>query len=172
MNNELQELMQRISKLCDEDLLSIVYIDSLQYRPEAIAYAKAEIERRGIATDQVNPIHVSTPASKENLAALGYKVLTSIRRNAFTVGFFAVLLFFVGANVYSYMVMPNEPRLADGFEQYGFPFNLYMYGGLAGMSNILWEGLIANLLIAMGVGISMGLTSKLLLGMQGNRPAV
>lgn len=69
----------------------------------------------------IDLIPVSAPAYKENLAALGYKVLTSIRRNAFAVGFLAVLLFFVGANVYSYMVMPDEPRIADGFEQCGSP---------------------------------------------------
>ena len=150
----------------------MVYIDSAQYRPEAIVYAKAEIDRRGIPFSDIHSISDSTPADTNKPAALGYKLLTALRHRAFAVGFLTALLFFVVANAYSYIEMPNEPGIDDGFEGCGFPFKVYMYGGFAGMDYILWEGLVADVLIATVAGISMGLTCKSLFGIRGKRPAV
>jgi hypothetical protein len=172
MNNGLQELMSRISELRNEDILRMVYIDAAQYRPEAIAYAIAEIERRGIALNEIDSVTDSTPAYKDKPTGLGYRLLAIIRRKAFAIGFLGVLLFFVAANVYSYIEMPDEPRIADGFEECGFPFKLYMYGGFVSMPYILWDGLIVDILIAMVAGISIGLTCKLLFGAYGDRASV
>lgn len=54
MANELEQLMGRISELPNEDLLRMVNVDFIQYRTEALAYAKAEIERRGLSFNQTD----------------------------------------------------------------------------------------------------------------------
>src|SRR5262249_2307113 len=48
MNASLQELMQRISEMRDDELLAMVHSDHPQYRLEALVYAKAEIDQRGL----------------------------------------------------------------------------------------------------------------------------
>ena len=56
------ELMERISNFSDEELLKIVNIDCAEYRPEVLAYAETEIERRRLsqtAEDEINNNEVS-----------------------------------------------------------------------------------------------------------------
>src|SRR5437867_400631 len=48
MNEEARELQKRIAQLSDEELLAMVTIESGDYRPEALDYAKAELTARGI----------------------------------------------------------------------------------------------------------------------------
>jgi len=173
MNNELPQLMNRISELGNEDILRMVYIDFAHYRPEAIVYAKAEIDRRGLSLDELDSIRTLGIAHTGRLALVSYRLLATIRRRAFAVGFLIVLLFFVNANIYSYINMPEESgSITHGYVECGFPLELYMYGGYIGTEYILWDGLIADVLIAVITGILIGVTCKLLFGGGVEGPAV
>jgi hypothetical protein len=172
MTNESLNLINRISEMRNEDILRMVFIDANHYRPEAIVYAKAEIDRRGISLDDLNSISPSTPVFTDKPTAWGYKVMSTIRRNAFVFGYLTIIVLFVGANVYSYMEMPDEPRMADGIEECGFPFKVYRHGGFVGMHYILWDGLLADVMITTVAGILIGLVCKMIIGIRGKRPAV
>jgi hypothetical protein len=71
MTPELQELKGRITQLRDEQLLEMIEAEAGEYREEAIGYAKAELEARGVdfsafqnevAEDQVTgPLVIDRP---------------------------------------------------------------------------------------------------------------
>ena len=48
MNQELAELKERMARLSDDELLTIVTVEADQYRPEALDFAKAELKARDI----------------------------------------------------------------------------------------------------------------------------
>ena len=98
--------------------------------------------------------------------------MTAIQRRAFAIGFLTVLSLFVLANVYSHMAISHEPVLDDGFAECGFPFKLYRYGGFVGMHYILWQGLVADLFLALLAGIATGITCKLFFRVRAKRLAV
>ena len=79
-----------------------------------------------------------------------------MRSKTFRIGFFIGMLLFVSANIYSYYRMPNESSMDDGFVDFGIPFKLYAYGGFWTHSVILWDGLLADILIAVCVSIILG----------------
>jgi hypothetical protein len=56
----------------DEDLLKMVYLDSPQYRPEVLTYAKAEIRNRGISFNQADLINATGSMPDLPLAAFGF----------------------------------------------------------------------------------------------------
>jgi hypothetical protein len=85
------------------------------------------------------------------------------RSRKFSMGFLIALLLFVATNIYSYVLMPDAPSMSDGAVTFGFPLNLYEYGGFWTHSVILWQGLLVDLLIA-------GCTSTLLGWMFAKRP--
>jgi len=65
MSDTLNELMERIAQLSDEQLLTMVDVDFTQYRPEALAYARAELRQRGI-----EPVRrVAEPERQTSVAA-------------------------------------------------------------------------------------------------------
>ena len=59
MGQESERLIEHIAGLSDIDLLRMVYFDYVQYRSEAITYAKAEIAKRGVNTNSVDLINLS-----------------------------------------------------------------------------------------------------------------
>ena len=65
MTPESQELKDRITRLEDEQLLEMVAAKAGEYREEAVGYAKAELEARGIdavaSTDEAQQDQVSGP---------------------------------------------------------------------------------------------------------------
>ena len=48
MTPELEELKAHIAQLTDEQLLEMVGAEAGEYREEALGFAKAELEKRGI----------------------------------------------------------------------------------------------------------------------------
>ncbi len=52
-NDETEGLRNRISRLSNEELLQMVNLDYEQYREEALDYARAEMERRGLKIEPV-----------------------------------------------------------------------------------------------------------------------
>jgi hypothetical protein len=53
----------------DDDLLKMVHLDSAQYLPEVLTYAKAEIMNRGISFNQADSINATGSMSDLPLAA-------------------------------------------------------------------------------------------------------
>jgi hypothetical protein len=170
MHNGLSELMNRVSHLRNEELLKMVHIDAAQYRPEAIGYAKAEIERRGLLPDDVVQTRVSTSPYRKRVAALGKKFWFTVRRNAFALGFFTVLLFLIAANIYSFIYTHRSEGMPHGELEYGFPFKWYVDAYLR--SYLLWDGLVNNILLALVAGLVMGLICKLLFGIRVKREII
>ena len=160
MDIELRDLMDRISELRDDELWTIVHGDSAHYRREALTYAKAEINRRGISSDQVETIRTSTPL--ESIARLRTRLVRAIRNRAFLIGFLSSSLLFAWANYHSYVHM-YPVGLYDVLVYYGFPFDLYQTGGFGGPTMVLWPGFIADTAIAALTGVCVGWVFKLLL---------
>ena len=63
----------------------------------------------------------------------------------------SVALVFGLANLISYLFMPESSTLDDGFVYFGWPFEVYARGGLAGVEVISWTGLIGNVAVALCV---------------------
>lgn|SRR5262249_16450940 len=49
MNEDLKRLRERMSGLSNEELLRIVNVEHKDYRPEALEFARAELDSRGLA---------------------------------------------------------------------------------------------------------------------------
>ncbi len=160
MSDEHRQLFERISALSNHELLRIVYIDYAQYRSEAITFAKCEISKRGIAFKQSDVISSSDLSPARSLVTLSQSlcafILSLVSARAFTVGCLSSLFLVGAANVYSYSHMYDEIYLDDGFASFGFPFQWYSVGGFSGTTHISWEGLLANILLAVCVGHSIG----------------
>ena len=55
---------------------------------------------------------------------------------------------FCAANVLSYLRMPAESSMDDGFVSFGWPFDVYAYGGYWTHTVIFWTGIIGNIFVA------------------------
>ena len=148
------QIMKRISELPDDELLRIIHADSSQYRFEARIYAKAEIEKRGIIVDETDirrPVSSSNAKSEPKLSLKIFTWLTS-RVATFAVGFVSSLILFV--IVYYRTIEP--PAFIDDVGYAGWPFRFYTFGGIAGISIIDWSYLLADILIALMIGMGIG----------------
>jgi hypothetical protein len=74
-----------------------------------------------------------------------------------TIGLVVAIAAFIVANIYSYIRMPASSTIDDGFVYFGWPFNIYAYGGYYGHPVYIWTGLLANVVIAAIVGLIIGL---------------
>ena|SRR5215471_12851193 len=83
------------------------------------------------------------------------RLVKTIWRKAFHLGFLISLLLFMWAN-HSSFVHRHTSLCDDCFASWGFPFNTYQTGGLAGLTVVLWPGFIANLAIAACTGVCIG----------------
>jgi hypothetical protein len=72
MNKDLERLRERMSALSDQELLRIVNVEYRDYRPEALEYAKAELDSRGVAYGR------STPAAESLAVELRDEIDTGI----------------------------------------------------------------------------------------------
>ena len=61
-----------------------------------------------------------------------------------TIGLVVGIALFIVANIYSYIRMPASSTIDDGFVYFGWPFNIYAYGGYYGHPVYIWAGLLAN----------------------------
>ncbi len=87
------------------------------------------------------------PQLKAIVGPLGccYQRKIILSRTLFIIGFLLSLLFFLAANIYSYIVV--EPPCCDMFGPFGFPLALGRYGGFVGSTSFILPGLIADVLI-------------------------
>ena len=74
-----------------------------------------------------------------------------------TIGLVVGIALFIVANIYSYIRMPASSTIDDGFVYFGWPFNIYAYGGYYGHPVYIWTDLLANVVIAAIVGVIIGL---------------
>jgi hypothetical protein len=89
--------------------------------------------------------------------------MSAIRSKAFSAGFFSGLVLFVAANIYGYDRM-NEIECFDCIVGFGLPFRLYETGGFFTVTRVLWHGFAADVLIAIGVSLMIGLLCSRLFG--------
>ncbi|HEX6185154.1 MAG TPA: hypothetical protein VFZ44_14805 [Pyrinomonadaceae bacterium] len=82
-----------------------------------------------------------------------------MRSRRFIVGFVVGSALPAAANLYSYLRMGTTGRADcnDCSVSFGFPFPLWVKGGFVGVSYVLWGGLLADALIAVGAGVALGL---------------
>ena len=153
MNASLHKLMQRISEMRDDELLVMVHSDPSQYRLEALAYAKAEINRRGLACG--GPTNAGKPPMPlASITAFCNRLGQAIRDGAFHLGFVITLVVFRWLD---YRTSLNVNTSCDDcFTYSGFPFNRQMSGGFAGVSIILWPGFIGDVAIAVFASVCIG----------------
>jgi hypothetical protein len=76
----------------------------------------------------------------------------------FIVGFVTGFGLLAAANVYSYLRMGTIGRADcdDCSVSFGFPLPLWVKGGFVGVSDVLWGGLLADALVAVGAGLVLG----------------
>jgi hypothetical protein len=55
LDDELNELRDRISQMSDRELLQIVEVDYADYRNEALGFARAELEKRLVPFEKAGP---------------------------------------------------------------------------------------------------------------------
>ena len=79
-----------------------------------------------------------------------------VSKIGFLNGFLSGWLLFILINLYSYHHMVNTPVLIDASVEFGLPFKTYSSGGFLG-ALILWNGLIADILITFGLSVILGL---------------
>ena len=53
MSDDLQELKERLSERSDEELMEMLTVSPADYRPEALEYARAELEYRRVELPEV-----------------------------------------------------------------------------------------------------------------------
>ena len=164
---DLEALVQRVSCLQDDELWTLVHVDSAHYRPEALVYAKAEMNRRGVSS---RPSRPPQPA-RRLVSILGFcSALVSVaRRNAFRLGFLVSLVLFLWTNHNSY-THRYYGNCDDCFADWGYPFPMYETGGFAGLTTVLWPGFIANTVIAACAGVCLGLALSLVLWLAEPKP--
>ena len=153
-------MMETVSTMRDEDLLRMVYLETDQYRPEVLTYARAEIRQRGITFDPTDVINARDSMPALPLPAIGRSLWRARRRLAFSLGFAGSMLCFAWANFDSYRNM-YKAHCDDCYVFFGFPFDLYQTGGFAGPTTFLWGGLIADVEIATIVSASVGWLLKI-----------
>ena len=79
-----------------------------------------------------------------------------IRAKAFGAGLAIGLLLFISVNYFDY-ITKNMFVCDDCMLSFGFPFTLYQEGGFITIKEVLWFGLIADILIAIIFSFIVGL---------------
>lgn len=94
-----------------------------------------------------------------------------LRSRSFALGFLIGLLLFAAANIYTsypgYASKSNNNGVAvteefDALKEFGWPFRLHRSGTILHLDEILWKGLVADIVIAVCVSAGIGLVFFLL----------
>jgi hypothetical protein len=95
-----------------------------------------------------------------------------LRSRSFSLGFFAGLVLFATANIYTsypgYESGSNNNGVVavteefDALKEFGWPFRLHRSGTILHLDEFLWKGLVADLVIAVCVSVCIGLACFLL----------
>ena len=81
-----------------------------------------------------------------------------MRSKRFIAGFVVGFALLAAVNLFSYLRMGDTGRADcnDCSVSFGFPFPLWVKGGFVGVSDVLWGGLLADALVAVGAGLVLG----------------
>jgi len=96
--------------------------------------------------------------------------MASMRFKAYLIAFIAVFILLIAANYYSYLHVWGW-SCDDCIIRFGFPFDVWEEGGFVSVKRVLWPGVIADLSIAIWIGILIGWASKKLLSVRYARPS-
>ena len=144
----------------------MVYLNSAQYRSEAITFAKAEISKRGIKLTDLDATHISAQAVHPLIVGLQKwrrKLLTFVQARSFEIGVSLGLVLFFLANGYSYYQMKWNTLCFDCFLSFGVPFHWYSSGGYFGTTIIHWWQVLGNSTVAIALCLVCGALTKNLL---------
>jgi hypothetical protein len=81
-----------------------------------------------------------------------------LRRHTFLICFVVTFLLLFGINLVSYLVA-LQCCDGDSYMNAGFPLAWYTTGGFVALPHVLWNGLVADLIIAIGASY---VTTKIL----------
>ncbi len=73
---------------------------------------------------------------------------THIRNKPFNLGVTLGLLLFITLNYFSYLHNVCSSNVDDCGWEFGFPVYFYREGGFVGFKEIIWVGLIINILVS------------------------
>src|SRR3989337_950589 len=76
----------------------------------------------------------------------------TLNRKLFIIGFLFGIVFFVGANMYSYHLA--EPPCCDFTSSFGFPFTLGRTGGFAGGTGFIVFGIFADIVVGLVASVA------------------
>ena len=86
-------------------------------------------------------------------------MINKFRLTRFVSTFSAVIFLFAAFNYYTYLNTDGCRRLADCGYRVGFPFTGYIGGTILHLDNIVWPGLLANLVACLAVSMILGLAA-------------
>ncbi|HEV8587894.1 MAG TPA: hypothetical protein VGQ72_03405 [Pyrinomonadaceae bacterium] len=87
-----------------------------------------------------------------------------MRFKPYLIALVAAFLILIAANYYSYVRM-GRGFCDDCFLYFGWPFPVWGEGGFVTVTRVLWAGVVANISIAIWIGLFFGwVSSKLLSG--------
>jgi ABC-type antimicrobial peptide transport system permease subunit len=89
---------------------------------------------------------------------------------AFVAGFTLGILIFVALNYFSYLHNVCPPTIDDCGWSFGFPMHLYLEGGFFTFKEIIWLGLVIDILFAFGLSLLLGFLSYFLWSRRNIRP--
>jgi hypothetical protein len=81
---------------------------------------------------------------------------TILQKKAFIISFLTGMLFFIAINFYYFNKMFWQPCF-DCTKSFGIPFLLYESKGIWHIEQILWLGLLADVLVAVACSIVFGI---------------
>lgn len=145
--DDLRTLEERMSKLSSDELLEIVTIDFRGYRKEAIAIARAELNRRGFRESDIRPPKDSLEARQKDRfpSKLGFLAFTAgvglvtfllfpaaVYYSIIAYGLIASVFMTVGYVIWRELMRTN-PRKAMGFSTGFIPpvlliLGIYLFG--------------------------------------------
>ena len=82
---------------------------------------------------------------------------TIVRDKIFSLGFTLGILIFITFNYLNYLHNVCSDTVDDCGWSFGFPFHFYSEGGFFTFREIIWSGLIANILFALIASLLIGL---------------
>jgi hypothetical protein len=101
-------------------------------------------------------------------------MVSTVRSKSFLVAFFAGLLFFLGANIYTYddgtgvrgkdnaAQVTTVTECFDCVTRFGWPFRLHQSGTIMHVDEILWIGLSADVFVVLSASTLAGALTHLM----------
>ena len=116
MNDET-ELKNRMAALLTDQLVQIVRIDFPNYRPQALAFARQELQRRGFSKSDMTPDILAT--------TVGTDQPSNLQLTLFVIATAAITILLFPATIYYSVLMYGLPAAA--FLLVGYGISLFLF---------------------------------------------